>query len=296
MKKIAFIGLGVMGFPMAGLLADAGFSVTVYNRTESRAKEWLDRYTGQMAETPEKAAKGCDLVLSCVGNDQDVEAVWFGERGILKGLSQGAVGVDHTTTSADIARRLNQACTHQGAAFLDAPVSGGEIGAQKGILTVMMGGDKKIFNQVKPVISTYAKAVTRLGGVGSGQQCKMVNQICLAGLIQGLAEGLSFAKRAGLDGSQVLSVLSLGAAQSWQMTERGETMLQDQYDFGFAVNWMRKDLAICLEEARKNGAHLPVAALVDQFYAQVQALGGGRWDTSSLMKLLNHRKDDSLLE
>ena len=284
--KLAFIGLGVMGFPMAGHLATAGHDVTVYNRTTARARSWVKKYGGKMAKTPAQAARGMEIVFACVGNDDDVRSVATAKDGIFQGIEKGAIFVDHTTASANLARELDAAAKEKGCQFLDAPVSGGQAGAENGVLTVMVGGRKSTFRKVEPVIGAYAREAQLLGAAGAGQLTKMVNQICIAGLVQGLAEGMNFAQRAGLDGDQVLDVISKGAAQSWQMENRGRTMLRNRFNFGFAVEWMRKDLSICLEESRRNGARLPVAALVDQFYAQVQALGGSRWDTSSLMKLL----------
>ena len=283
---IAFIGLGVMGGPMAGHLANAGYPVVVYNRTAAKAEAWTGKYAGKTAATPAEAARGASMVLSCVGNDEDLRAVTLGPDGAFAGMGADTVFVDHTTASAEIARELYAAGAEKGIRCLDAPVSGGQAGAENGQLTIMVGGDQDVFECARPVLSTYAKAVTLMGPAGAGQLTKMVNQICIAGLVQGLAEGMNFAQRAGLDGNLVLDVISKGAAQSWQMDNRGRTMLEDQFDFGFAVDWMRKDLGICLAEANKNGALLPVTALVDQFYARVQARGGGRWDTSSLMRLL----------
>ncbi|NCF27114.1 MAG: NAD-binding protein [Gammaproteobacteria bacterium] len=285
-EQVAFIGLGVMGFHMAGHLANAGHQVTVYNRTSARADEWLQKFSGSSAPTPAEAASEARIVFACVGNDDDVRAISTGEDGVFSGMQAGSVFVDHTTASAELARDLDAVARERGFHFLDGPVSGGEAGAQNGVLTVMMGGEADIFETVQPVIDSYARAVTLLGPAGAGQLTKMVNQICIAGLVQGLAEGVSFAKSVGLDAKLVLDVISKGAAQSWQMENRGETMVDDKFEFGFAVDWMRKDLSICLAEARRSGARLPVAALVDQFYAQVQARGGGRWDTSSLMRLL----------
>ena len=283
---LAFIGLGVMGYHMAGHLATAGHRVTVYNRTREKAERWLGHFAGRAAETPAEAAREASVVFACVGNDDDVRAVTTAAQGAYQGMRDDAVFVDHTTASAELARELDALARSRGLHFLDAPVSGGEAGAQNGTLTVMVGGEPADFERVEGVIDAYARAVTLLGPAGSGQLTKMVNQICIAGLVQGLAEGLSFAQRVGLDGKQVVDVISKGAAQSWQMENRGATMLDDEFEFGFAVEWMRKDLAICTAEARRAGARLPVAALVDQFYAQVQALGGSRWDTSSLMRLL----------
>jgi 3-hydroxyisobutyrate dehydrogenase len=284
--KVAFIGLGVMGFPMAGHLARAGHDVTVYNRTAARARKWVDTFGGRSARTPEQAAHGAEIVFTCVGNDNDVRSVTTGKAGLLGGMNKGALLVDHTTASAALAREIDAEARRRGILYLDAPVSGGQSGAENGVLTVMVGGRKRAFSRGEAVIRAYAREVRLLGPVGAGQLTKMVNQICIAGLVQGLAEGMNFARRAGLDGDEVLAVISKGAAQSWQMENRGKTMLRDSFDFGFAVDWMRKDLAICLDESRRNGARLPVAALVDQFYAEVQAMGGGRWDTSSLMALL----------
>lgn len=288
MAKVAFIGLGVMGFPMAGHLAAKGHEVTVYNRTGAKAEDWVSRHGGTRASTPAEAAQGKELVFVCVGNDDDLRSVVFGETGALAGMTGGAILVDHTTASAGVAREIAAAARKQGVGFLDAPVSGGQAGAENARLTVMVGGEAEAFERAKPVIDSYARSCALMGANGAGQLSKMVNQICIAGLVQGLAEGLNFAQRAGLDGRRLLEVISKGAAQSWQMENRGETMLEGRYDFGFAVDWMRKDLGICLEEAKRNGARLPVTALVDQFYAQVQARGGNRWDTSSLMHLLTN--------
>jgi 3-hydroxyisobutyrate dehydrogenase len=285
--KLAFLGLGVMGYPMAGHLARAGHDVTVYNRTASKAEAWCGEYGGVRRDTPVEAAGGADLAFICVGNDDDVREVAEGPRGALEGMKPGAILVDHTTSSAVLARELEQHATTRGLGFLDAPVSGGQAGADSGRLTVMVGGDERYFRKAEPVMRHYSQAVTLMGPVGSGQLTKMVNQNMLAGIIQGLAEGLSFAVRAGLDPSQVAAVLSKGAAQSWQLENRARTMIEGKFDFGFAVDWMRKDLAIGLEEARRNGSALPVAALVDQLYQRVQARGGSRWDTSSLIQLLS---------
>ena len=285
-QKVAFIGLGVMGYHMAGHLATAGHQVTVYNRTTSRAEQWLKQFTGTSAPTPAAAAAEAGIVFACVGNDDDVRAVTTGADGAFSGMQSGGVFVDHTTASAEVARELDAVARESGVHFLDGPVSGGEAGAQNGVLTVMMGGDEAAFERVQPVIDCYARAVTLMGPAGSGQLTKAVNQICIAGLVQALAEGMNFAMKVGLDPKLVLEVISKGAAQSWQMENRGETMVEDKFEFGFAVDWMRKDLSICLAEGRRTGARLPVTALVDQFYAQVQARGGGRWDTSSLMRLL----------
>ncbi len=285
-KKVAFLGLGVMGYPMAGHLARAGHALTVYNRTRSKADAWVAEYGGKAEPTPAAAAAGQDLVFSCVGTDDDLRAVVQGADGAFAGMAEGAVFVDHTTASAGIARELFEDAGGRGFGFLDAPVSGGQAGAENGALTVMVGGDRAAFDKAAPVIDAYARAVTLIGPAGAGQLTKMVNQIAIAGLVQGLAEALNFSQRAGLDTAQVLDVISKGAAQSWQMENRGQTMIEGRFDFGFAVDWMRKDLRMCLAEARQNGARLPVAALVDQFYAQVQARGGKRWDTSSLIHLL----------
>jgi 3-hydroxyisobutyrate dehydrogenase len=289
-RKLAFLGLGVMGFPMAGHLARAGHRVTVYNRTASRAEQWLagvaSEPKGASAPTPAAAAAGASLVMMCVGNDEDVRAVALGPEGALAAMQPGSILVDHTTASATIAREVHRAAAARGIGFLDAPVSGGQAGAENGKLTIMVGGDAAAFATAEPVLATYAKAVTLMGGPGSGQLTKMVNQICIAGLVQALSEGINFAARAGLDIERVLDVIGKGAAQYWQMDNRGKTMAADQFNFGFAVDWMRKDLSICLGEARANGAALPVTALVDQFYARIQALGGARWDTSSLIRLL----------
>ncbi len=288
--KTAFIGLGVMGFPMAGHLARQGYPVTVFNRTGAKARNWCEQYDGEAALTPREAASGAELAFLCVGNDDDVRSVVYGENGILAGLTSGALLVDHSTVSAALARELHGACRERGVGFLDAPVSGGQAGAENGTLTIMAGGDAADFAQAEPVMRCYGRAVTLMGPAGSGQLTKMVNQIAVAGLLQGLSEALAFGDHAGLDMPLVLDVISKGAAQSWQMDNRGETMLEGAFDFGFAVDWMRKDLAICMAEAKRNGARLPVVDLVDQFYARIQEQGGGRWDTSSLITLL---KDQS---
>ncbi|HEY3145514.1 MAG TPA: NAD(P)-dependent oxidoreductase [Dongiaceae bacterium] len=285
-QKVAFLGLGVMGFPMAGHLANAGHKVTVYNRTASRAEAWLQKYQGQRADTPAAAAKGAAIVFSCVGNDDDVRSIVYGDKGALAGMGAGAMFVDHTTASAEVAREVFAAAGKAKIAFLDAPVSGGQAGAENGKLTVMVGGEQGPFDRAKPVIDSYARACVLIGPVGSGQLAKMVNQICIAGLLQGLSEGLNFAKKAGLDCAKLVEVISKGAAQSWQMENRAHTMVEGKFNFGFAVDWMRKDLGICLAEAKRNKARLPATALIDQFYAQVQARGGNRWDTSSLIHLL----------
>jgi len=285
-KTVAFIGLGVMGYPMAGHLARHGYAVTVFNRTAAKAERWVGEHGGRRAATPGEAAAGAELVFSCVGNDDDVRAVLLGDGGALAGMAAGSLLVDHTTTSATLARELYAAAAARGVAFLDAPVSGGQAGADEGVLSVMVGGDAAAFARAEPVIGCYGRTVRRIGDSGSGQLAKMVNQICIAGLVEGLAEALHFAGAAGLDVPAVVEVISQGAARSWQMEKRWRPMLEGRFDFGFAVDWMRKDLAIVLDEARRNGAHLPVTALVDQLYAEVQAMGGGRWDTSSLMARL----------
>ncbi len=288
--SVAFIGLGVMGYPMAGHLARAGYRVSVYNRTTAKAERWCAEHGGRWAATPAEAAKGARIVFCCVGNDDDVRAVVLSADGAFAGMPAEAVLVDHTTDSAHIAHQLHAKARGLGLHFVDAPVSGGQAGAERGQLTVMCGGDLQPFEQVAPVIQTYARAVTRIGPSGAGQLAKMVNQLCIAGLLQGLAEGIEFGRRAHLDMELVLKVIGQGAAQSWQMDNRGITMVQDRFDFGFAVDWMRKDLGLCLDEARRIGCALPVAALVDQFYADVQAMGGGRWDTSSLIRRLRHSR------
>jgi len=285
-EKVAFIGLGVMGYLLAGHLAKAGHQVTVFNRTLARAERWLAEFPGRIAVTPAEAAQEAALVFACVGRDDDVRQITLGPAGAFQGMQAGAVLVDHTTTSALLALELAASAREKNLVFLDAPVSGGQAGAEQGMLTVMVGGDEAAFERVKPIIAAYARSVKWMGPAGSGQLTKMVNQICITGLLQGLAEGLHFAKRAGLDPAAVVEVISKGAAQSWQMDNRSATMIEGRFDFGFAVEWMRKDLAITLDEARRNGAHLPVTALVDQFYGEVQALGGRRWDTSSLIARL----------
>ncbi|HSQ81578.1 MAG TPA: NAD(P)-dependent oxidoreductase [Casimicrobiaceae bacterium] len=282
-KKLAFLGLGVMGYPMAAHLAKAGHAVTVFNRTPAKATAWVAQHGGNPAATPADAARDADIVMMCVGNDDDVREV---ATGALTAMRKGAILVDHTTASAKVAREVHAAAASRGVAFLDAPVSGGQSGAENGKLTIMVGGDAATFDQAKDVLAHYGRAVTLMGGPGAGQLTKMVNQICIAGLVQALSEGINFAQRAGLDAELVLDVISKGAAQSWQMENRGMTMVADKFDFGFDVDWMRKDLGICLDEARANGAALPATALVDQMYSRVQALGGGRWDTSSLIRLL----------
>ena len=286
-RKVAFLGLGVMGGPMAGHLAAAGHQVTVYNRTAAKAQAWVGKHGGRAAATPREAVEGADFVFACVGNDADLRSVVLGDDGAFAGMVSGAVLVDHTTASADIARELHGIAAQRGLHFVDAPVSGGEAGAVNGLLTVMCGGDAAPFDAMKPVALAFSRAVTRVGESGSGQLAKMVNQICIAGLVQGLSEAVAFGQRAGLDMPAVLDVIGKGAAQSWQMDNRGKTMVEDKFDFGFAVDWMRKDLGLVLDEARRNGARLPATALVDQFYAELQNRGGGRWDTSSLIRLLN---------
>ena len=286
MTKVSFLGLGVMGFPMAGHLAAAGHEVTVFNRTQAKAKDWIEKHGGKSAATPAEAADGRDVVFCCVGNDEDVRSVTTGEGGAFAAMKKGAVFVDHTTDSAELARELDAAASAGGFAFLDAPVSGGQAGAEGGKLTVMCGGDEAAYFAAEPLIGSYAKACRLMGPAGSGQLTKMVNQLCIAGIVQGLSEGLRFATNAGLDPEAVIAVISKGAAQSWQMENRWKTMVDGEFDHGFAVNWMRKDLAICLDEARRNGSALPLAAMVDQLYAEVQAMGGGRWDTSALLARL----------
>ncbi len=286
MAKVAFLGLGVMGYPMAGYLAKGEHDVTVYNRTFSKAEKWASEHSGKAAATPAEAAKDCDFVFSCVGNDDDVRAVTIGDDGAFSAMKSGAVFIDNTTASADVARELSAIADEKGFGFLDAPVSGGQAGAENGALTVMVGGDEATFDKAKPVIDCYAKMVGLMGPTGSGQLAKMVNQICIAGLVQGLSEGIHFAQNAGLDIEKLIGVISKGAAGSWQMENRYRTMNEGHYDHGFAVDWMRKDLGICLQEADNNGSSLPVTALVDQFYKDVQKMGGKRWDTSSLLARL----------
>ena len=289
-RKVAFLGLGVMGYPMAGHLALAGHHVTVYNRSPARSTAWCAEFSAtaqpSSAPLPRLAAAGADVVFSCVGNDDDLRSVTLGPDGAFAGMKPGAVMVDHTTASADVARELHAAARQLGLHFIDAPVSGGQAGAQNGILTVMCGGDAAAFESIKPVGMAFSRAFTLMGESGAGQLTKMVNQVCIAGLVQGLSEAIAFGQKAGLDMTQVLDVIGKGAAQSWQLDNRGKTMAADQFDFGFAVDWMRKDLGLVLDEARRNGARLPVTALVDQFYADVQAMGGRRWDTSSLIRRL----------
>jgi 3-hydroxyisobutyrate dehydrogenase-like beta-hydroxyacid dehydrogenase len=290
-KKVAFLGLGVMGYPMAGWLSRNDYQVTVYNRTTAVAERWCEQYSGELATTASAAVLDADIVFLCVGNDQDVQEIVLAEQGILVGIKPGAILVDHTTTSADLAKDLAVAANAKNCTFIDAPVSGGQQGAENGQLTVMCGGSADDFAQVEAAIASFAKAVQLMGSVGSGQLCKMVNQICIAGLVQGLAEGLNFAENAGLDARQVIEVISKGAAQSWQMENRYETMLAGEYEHGFAVQWMRKDLAFALQEAEHNGSQLPVTQLVDNYYAEVQELGGNRWDTSSLLARLKSKSE-----
>ena len=285
-RKVAFLGLGVMGYPMAGHLAGAGHQVTVYNRTPAKAQAWVAEFGGTARGTPREAATGAEIVFACVGNDDDLRAITLGANGAFAGMQPGAIFADHTTASANVARELYGAARNLGLAFVDAPVSGGQAGAQNGVLTVMCGGDAPAFEAVRPTAMAFSRAFTLMGNSGAGQLTKMVNQICIAGLVQGLAEAIAFGQKAGLDMEQVLDVIGKGAAQSWQMDNRGKTMIADQFEFGFAVDWMRKDLGLVLDEAKHNGARLPVTALVDQFYADVQAMGGHRFDTSSLIKRL----------
>jgi len=288
MARIAFLGLGVMGYPMAGhLKTGGGHDVTVYNRTAAKAEQWVKQFGGKASPTPKAAAEGQDFVMCCVGNDNDLREVTLGKDGAFHAMGKGKIFVDHTTASAEIARELSATAKSGGFGFLDAPVSGGQAGAENGVLTVMCGGDEATFAAAEKVIAAYARACNLMGEPGAGQLAKMVNQICIAGVVQGLAEGLHFAKKAGLDIEKLVQTISKGAAQSWQMENRYKTMAADKFDFGFAVDWMRKDLGICLGEARKNGAHLPLTALVDQFYSEVQTMGGGRWDTSSLIARLD---------
>jgi len=285
-QKVAFIGLGVMGYPMAGHLAKAGYETRVYNRTAAKAEQWCKEFGGSHGLTPREAAEGADFVFMCVGNDDDLRSVVYGDDGALAGCKVDAILVDHTTASADVAREIAE---RSDVAFLDAPVSGGQAGAENGLLTVMMGGSEAAYECARPVIMSYARAAELLGSVGAGQLTKMVNQICIAGLVQGLSEGLNFAQHAGLDGHKVVDVISKGAAGSWQMENRGNTMLKDEFEFGFAVDWMRKDLGICLEESGRNGAELPVTRIVNDYYGEVQEMGGGRWDTSSLIRRLTRK-------
>ncbi|MBN8189233.1 NAD(P)-dependent oxidoreductase [Salipiger thiooxidans] len=286
MAKCAFLGLGVMGYPMAGHMVKAGHEVTVYNRTASKAEAWTTEHGGKMAPTPREAAEGAEFVMACVGNDDDLRSVCLGEDGAFAGMSEGAIFVDHTTVSSKVTAELYEVAKENGFGFVDAPVSGGQAGAENGQLVVMCGGDQPDYDMSEPVIDAYSKLCRRIGDSGAGQKCKMVNQICIAGLVQGLSEGLAFAEKAGIDGRAVVDVIGGGAAGSWQMVNRYGTMIDDKFEHGFAVDWMRKDLAICLATAEEIGAALPVTALVDQFYKDVQAMGGGRWDTSSLIKRL----------
>lgn len=288
MAKVAFIGLGVMGYPMAGHIAKGGHEVCVYNRTSEKAEKWVEEFGGTHAATPAQAAENCDFVFCCVGNDDDLRGVTTGDGGAFSAIKEGAVFIDNTTASAEVARELYEAAANHKFDFLDAPVSGGQAGAENGVLTVMVGGDEAVYEKALPVIDCYARMVGLMGPIGSGQLTKMVNQICIAGLVQGLSEGIHFAQNAGLDVENVISVISKGAAQSWQMENRWATMDNGEYEHGFAVDWMRKDLSICLNEARSNGTNLPVTALVDQFYSEVQKMGGNRWDTSSLLARLKN--------
>ena len=291
--KVSFLGLGVMGYPMAGHLAKAGHDVTVYNRTAAKAEKWVTEFGGKAAATPKEATVGQEIVFACVGNDDDLRSITLNEDGAFAGMSEGALFVDHTTASAEVARELSGAAKALNLGFMDAPVSGGQQGAENGALTVMIGGSQTDFDRAAPVIDVFARACTLMGDVGAGQLTKMVNQICIAGLVQALSEGLSFARAAGLDAHKVVDVISKGAAQSWQMENRYKTMLADEFEHGFAVDWMRKDLSICLTEARKNGSALPITAAVDQLYSEVQSMGGGRWDTSSLFARLEAMRRSS---
>jgi 3-hydroxyisobutyrate dehydrogenase len=287
LADVAFLGLGIMGYPMAGhLKVKGGHRLRVYNRSSAKAEQWVAEHGGAAAASPREAANGCDFVFACVGNDDDLRSITLGPQGAFAGMKPGAIFIDNTTASADVARELHAKAGESGVHFIDAPVSGGQAGARNGALTVMCGGDAAPYAKAEPMIAAYARACRLMGGSGAGQLTKMVNQICIAGLVQGLAEGLQFAEKAGLDAADVVDVISKGAAQSWQMENRSKTMIAGEFEFGFAVDWMRKDLAICLDEARRNGAQLPATALVDQFYSQVQKIGGGRWDTSSLIALL----------
>lgn len=289
-KKVAFLGLGVMGFPMAGHLTQKGYEVTVYNRTTVKAQRWCEIYQGQWAATPREAVKDADIVFACVGEDKDLREVIYGDQGAMAGMKAGALFVDHTTDSAEVAREMHAAFAEKSMGFLDAPVSGGQAGAEKGVLTIMVGGDEVWFEKAVPVLQAYSCAVNRVGEAGSGQLAKMCNQICIAGVVQGLSEAVAFGLNAGLDMKRVLKMLEKGAAGSWQMQARGETMVDGAFDFGFAVDWMRKDLRIALDEARRNGSSLPLTALVDQFYGDVQQAGGARWDTSSLVTRLPRKE------
>jgi len=282
--NVAFIGLGVMGYPMAGYISKAGHNVTVYNRTTSKAEKWINEYKGKMASTPEEAAKDSNFVFTCVGNDDDLKEVAIGKKGIFNSIKKGSIYIDNTTASATVARELYKKAKSNGLGFLDAPVSGGQAGAEKGALTVMVGGDEKDFNKAKDIINCYSKKVQLLGPSGSGQLAKMVNQICIAGLVQGLSEALNFGINSGLKMEDVINVISKGAAQSWQMENRYKTMIDDKFDFGFAVDWMRKDLKIAMEEAKKNNSPLPITKIIDSYYEEIQKMGGNRWDTSSLIR------------
>ena len=282
--KVAFIGLGVMGYPMAGYISKAGHDVTVYNRTKAKAEKWVNEYKGKLADTPMDAAKDCDFIFTCVGNDNDLKEVTLGDKGLFKTAKKGAIYIDNTTASANIARELYKDAKAKGFEFLDAPISGGQAGAEGGVLTVMVGGDETPFKKAEPVIDCYSKKIKLLGPSGSGQLTKMVNQICIAGLVQGLSEAINFGMNAGLNMHDVIEVISKGAAQSWQMENRHKTMIEDKFDYGFAVDWMRKDLKIAMEEAKKNNSPLPITKIIDDYYAEVQKMGGQRWDTSSLIK------------
>ncbi len=292
MANVAFLGLGVMGYPMAGFLQKAGHSVTVYNRTAEKAQRWVAEYGGSAAATPHETAQGAEFVLACVGNDDDLRSVVLGKHGAFSGMASGSVFIDHTTASAQVARELALIGADTGIGFVDAPVSGGQAGAESGQLAIMCGGSEADFNRALPIMDVYAKAIERFGEVGAGQVTKMCNQICIAGLVQGMSEAINFAEKSGLDAKQMANLVSKGAGGSWQLTNRAETMVDDKFDYGFAVDWMRKDLGIALNEARQIGVSLPVTALVDQFYADVQQMGGGRWDTSSLIKRLRHFQKD----
>ena len=289
--KVAFAGLGVMGYPMAGHLAKGGHDVTVFNRNPAKAEAWVKEYGGKAAATPAAAAEGADFVFCCVGNDDDVREVIAAPNGVLSGMAAGSVLVDHTTASADVARDMAELAAEKGVKFLDAPVSGGQAGAVNGVLTIMIGGEEEAFEQARPIMEAYGRMMALMGPSGSGQLTKMMNQMCIAGVVQGLAEALDFGQRAGIDGERAIEVISKGAAQSWQMENRYQTMLKGEFDFGFAVDWMRKDIAICVAEASRNGAQLPMTRMVDGFYEQIQQRGGGRWDTSSLIDLLQRPRD-----
>ena len=290
MANVSFIGLGVMGYPMAGHLSNAGHQVFVFNRTKERSKKWANQYKGQICKSPKDAASKSEYIFVCVGNDDDVLSVFNGDDGIISGVSKNSILVDHTTASADLAKNLYKILINKKVHFIDAPVSGGQVGAEKGVLSIMCGGKTDIFNKAAKIMKAYCKNISLIGDVGSGQLAKMVNQICIAGLVQGLSEGINFGKNANLDMKKVLNVIKSGAAGSWQMTNRGETMVQNEFNFGFAVDWMRKDLMLCLNEARKNKSRLPITSLIDQFYAEIQENNGGRFDTSSLITLLNKTK------